>query len=87
MKNAIKLIFRNLSRKPVTTGINLLGLSVSLALVLILSAYSVSEVSTDKFHRNHKNIYLIQPGDDWFYTPAILKPNIDLPELNVNHKQ
>ena len=84
MKNAIKLIFRNLSRKPVTTGINLLGLSVSLALVLILSAYSVSEVSTDKFHRNHKNIYLIQPGDDWFYTPAILKPNIDSHLAGVN---
>jgi len=77
MKNAIKLIFRNLLRKPFTAGINLLGLSVSLALVIILSAYSVSEFSTDKFHKNHENIYLIQPGDGWLYTPAILKPTID----------
>ncbi|WP_319500219.1 ABC transporter permease [uncultured Draconibacterium sp.] len=77
MKNTVKLIFRNLLRKPVATGINLLGLSVSLALVLILSAYSVSEFSTDKFHKNHKNIYMVQPGDEWFNTPAILKSTID----------
>ncbi len=77
MKNVIKLILRNLFRKPVTTGINLLGLSVSLALVIILSAYSHSEFTTDKFHKNHKNIYLIQPGEGWFYTPAILKPTIE----------
>ncbi|QGY44647.1 FtsX-like permease family protein [Maribellus comscasis] len=77
MKNVIKLILRNLLRKPVTTGINLLGLSVSLALVIILSAYSYSEFTTDNFHKNHENIYLIQPLKDWFYTPGILKPIID----------
>ena len=77
MNNTFKLIIRNLLRKPVTTGINLLGLSVSLALVIILSAYSVSEFSTDKFHKNHKNIYLVQPGEGWTYTPGVLKPAID----------
>ncbi len=77
MKNSVKLIFRNLLRKPVTSLINLLGLSVSLALVLILLAYSVSEFSTDKFHKNQENIYLIQSGNNWFYTPAVLKPSID----------
>ena len=78
MKNAIKLIFRNLLRKPVTTGINLVGLSVSLALVIVLSGYSYSEFTTDKFHKNHQNIYLIQPGKDWFFTPGVLKPTIDV---------
>ncbi|MCG6189811.1 ABC transporter permease [Maribellus maritimus] len=77
MKNTIKLILRNLLRKPVTAGINLLGLSVSLALVIILSAYSYSEFTTDRFHKNHENIYLIQPGKNWFFTPAILKPTIE----------
>ncbi len=77
MRNTFKLIIRSLVRKPMTTTINLLGLSVSLALVLILSAYSFSEFSTDKFHQNHENIFIIQPGKGWLYTPAILKPVID----------
>jgi len=77
MKNALKLILRNLLRKPVITGINLLGLSISLALVIILSAYSYSEFTTDKFHKNHQNIYLVQPGEGWLFTPAVLKPTVD----------
>ncbi|MFV0265855.1 MAG: ABC transporter permease, partial [Draconibacterium sp.] len=77
MMKIIKLTFRNLLRKPIITGINLLGLSVSLSLVVILSAYSYSEFSTDKFHTNHQNIYLVQPGEGWLFTPAVLKPAID----------
>ena len=77
MKRTFKHIFRNLSRKPVTTIINLFGLSLSLALVLILSVYSFSEFNTDKFHKNQKDIYLFQPGEDEFWTPGILKPTID----------
>ncbi|MFV0590639.1 MAG: ABC transporter permease [Draconibacterium sp.] len=77
MKNVIKLILRNLIRKPVITSINLLGLSISLALVIILAAYSYSEFTTDKFHKNHQNIYLVQPGEGWVFTPAVLKPTAD----------
>ena len=77
MKNTFKLMIRNLLRKPVTTIINLIGLSVSLALVLILSTYSFSEFTTDQFHIKQKDIYLIQPGEDWLYTPGVLKPTID----------
>ncbi len=77
MKSNIKLIFRNLSRKSSTTIINMLGLSLSLTLVLILSAYSVSEFSTDKFHEKGKNIYFVQQGEQWPNTPAILKTSVD----------
>ena len=77
IKNTFKLIFRNLFRKPVTTVINMVGLSVSFALVLILSAYSYSEFTTDKFHKNHKRIFLIQQAGDFIYTPALLKNTVD----------
>ena len=83
MNNSIKLILRNLFRKPVTAIINIAGLSVSFALVLILMAYSYSEFTTDQFHKNHKNIYLIDKGEGWVYTPALLKSVIDnqLPQV------
>jgi ABC-type transport system, involved in lipoprotein release, permease component len=53
------------------------GLSVSFALVLILSAYSYSEFTTDKFHKNHKRVFLIQQDGDFIYTPALLKNIVD----------
>lgn len=76
MKNTFKLIFRGLLKNRSSSVINILSLSISFALVIILSAYSISEFSTDKFHKNHKTTYLIQPTDSWIYTPAVLKSEI-----------
>lgn len=78
MKYLFKTIVRNFVRNPVTNLINLLGLAISLALVIILSAYSYSELTTDNFHENGENVYLYLPSDDRIYTPGILKENIDL---------
>ena len=52
MKYLFKTIIRNFTRKPVTNLINLLGLSISLTLVIILSVYCYSELNTDNFHKN-----------------------------------
>lgn len=76
MKYFFKTIFRNFTRKPVTNLINLLGLSVSLALVIILSAYCYSELTTDSFQKNAAQVY-IYGLEDHIYTPGILKDNID----------
>jgi len=56
----------------------LLGLTISLALVIILSTYCYSELTTDSFHENGDNVYLYLPSDDRVYTPGILKENIDI---------
>lgn len=77
MKNLFKTIFRNFTRKPVTHLINMLGLAISLALVIFLSAYSYSELTTDNFHKNGDNVYLYLPSEDRIYTPGILKENIE----------
>jgi len=42
MQNIFKTTYRNFVRKPATNLINLIGLAVSLALVIILSVYSYS---------------------------------------------
>ena len=78
MKNLFKTIIRNFTRNPVTNLINLLGLAISLTLVIILSAYCYSELTTDRYHKNGEHVYLYLPSDDRIYTPGILKENIDM---------
>ncbi len=80
MKNIFKSTYRNFVRKPVTNLINLLGLGISLALVIILSVYSYSELTTDNYHKNGKRVFLYSDANNLpqIYTPGVLKDNIDL---------
>jgi putative ABC transport system permease protein len=78
MKNIIKSTFRNFTWKPATNLINLLGLAVSLALVIILSVYSYSELTTDNYHKNGDRVYLFADFKGRVYMPAILKDQVDL---------
>ena len=76
MKYLFKTIIRNFIRKPLTNLINLLGLSISLSLVIILSVYCYSELTTDSFQKNGERVYLYGLQDH-IYTPGILKEHID----------
>ena len=77
MKYLLKTIIRNFIRKPATNLINLLGLAVSFTLVIILSVYCYSELTTDNYHKNGDRVYLYLPSADRNYTPGVLKENID----------
>ena len=76
MKYLFKTIIRNFRRKPVTNLINLIGLAISFTLVIILSVYCYSELTTDNFHKNGDRVYLYGL-DDHVYTPGVLKEHID----------
>ncbi len=78
MYNIFKSTYRNFVRKPATNLINLLGLAVSLALVIILSVYSYSELTTDNYHKNGDRVYLFSKMNNMVYSPAVLKDQIDL---------
>jgi len=78
MHNILKSTYRNFIRKPATNLINLLGLTVSLALVIILSVYSYSELTTDNYHINGDRVYLFSKENNAIYSPALLKDQIDL---------
>ena len=78
MQNILKSTIRNFIRKPATNLINLLGLAVSLALVIILSVYSYSELTTDHFQKNGDRVYLCVRTKENIYTPALLKEQIDI---------
>ena len=77
MKYIFKTISRNFIRKPVTNLINLLGLAISFSMVIIISVYCYSELTTDGFHKNGDRVYLYGLADH-FYTPGVLKEHIDI---------
>ena len=78
MQTIFRSTYRNFVRKPATNLINLVGLAVSLALVIILSVYSYSELTTDSFHKNGDRVFLFSRENNAIYTPAVLKDQIDL---------
>ena len=78
MKYLYKTIIRDFRRKSATNLINLLGLSVSLTLVIILSVYCYSELTTDSHQINGKRVYLYGLSEDRIYTPGILKDQIEI---------
>ena len=85
MKYLFKTIIRNFIRKPATNLINLFGLAISFTVVIILSVYCYSELTTDNFQKNGDRVNLFLSSKDGLYTPGILKTNIDqkIPEAEL----
>ena len=54
----ILLAIRSLMRFRLYTVINVLGLALSLACVIIISRYVYSEATTDHFNKNHERMFL-----------------------------
>jgi len=75
-RNYIKIAIRNMRKDKRHTFINITGLSLGMAIFILISMYTRHEISYDKFHKNHKEIYQIQIGDD-FATLAPLASQID----------
>jgi len=58
-KNTLKTSFRNIINQEWHTVINIAGLAVGIASVLLIMLYVVDEMSYDRFHPNAKNIYRV----------------------------
>jgi len=86
-KNLFSITFRSLSRQGVFSIINILGLSIGLAVVLLISLMNFSELSYDKSFKESKNIYRInsftKDGERWATTANALGPAIkaEIPEI------
>jgi putative ABC transport system permease protein len=72
----LKTIYRNFTHSFFTNLINLIGLSISLTLVLLLSVYCYSELTTDNYHKNINDTFLFRRSKDGVYTPSILAETI-----------
>jgi putative ABC transport system permease protein len=68
IKNYFKIAFRNLWRNKVFSVIKILGLSMGLAVCMLIFLYTKDEISYDRFHKNGALLYRIiqtmQMGDN-----------------------
>lgn len=58
-RNFVLITLRSLRRNGVYSLINIAGLSVSLALSALILLWVSDEVSFDRFHKNHKRLYVV----------------------------
>ncbi|MBQ3738916.1 MAG: ABC transporter permease [Bacteroidales bacterium] len=61
----MKSFFNFLKRNKLYALINLLGLTISMAFVLLLAVYVQKQLSTDAFQENADRIYLVAPQDGY----------------------
>lgn len=87
LKNYIKIALRHLKKYKTYTSINLIGLSVGLAVCITISLWVKYELSYDKYHANTANIYRVINGASAAtqppLAPTLLSDNSELIENAV----
>ncbi|HXJ98960.1 MAG TPA: ABC transporter permease, partial [Gelidibacter sp.] len=58
-RNYIKIAFRNLWRNKGFSAINISGLAIAMAGVILISIWIQNELSFDRFHTNEKDLYKV----------------------------
>lgn len=87
LKNYFKIALRNLRKSKMYSFINITGLSVSLAVSILLLLWVNDELSFDRFNTNAANLYMLAVKFDadniWGSTPAPSGPTAkqQLPEV------
>ncbi len=76
LKNYLKIAFRNLGRHKTFSFINIAGLSISLAFVLLIAAYAQFEMGMNKFNKNYDRIYKVGEGDTPAPVAELIKSNL-----------
>ncbi len=64
VRNYLKIAWRNLLQNKVFSIINLLGLSIGIAVCLLIFLFIMTEYSVDRFHRNGASIYRVMRNID-----------------------
>ena len=59
LRNYLTIAFRTLAHNKAYSVINVVGLSIGLAVAMLIILYTKDEVSYDRFHANNPNIYRI----------------------------
>jgi len=67
----LKILIKQLLRNKTYTAITILGFSISLMFVILLSVYIESELSVDKFQKNKDRIYRFTTGESSSSAPPV----------------
>ena len=90
IRNFFLLALRNLKRDMFYNLMNILGLTIGISSSLLLLMYVIDDLSYDKYHENHENIYRIgthisEPDDafSWSVCPYPMAPQLkeDFPQV------
>ena len=90
MNHQIKIVLRNLSRKPVYSIITFAGFTFAIAAGLLIYLWVYNESGYDKFHNDYQRIYrvltLSKQGDEIIKSPNCYRPvaatmKMDYPQI------
>ncbi|MDX1672017.1 MAG: FtsX-like permease family protein [Balneolaceae bacterium] len=59
LKNYLKIAFRNIWKRKGYSLINITGLSIGIAVAILITLYAVNELTYDQFHENADDIYMV----------------------------
>jgi putative ABC transport system permease protein len=76
LKNYLLVTLRNIRKFKVFSFINIVGLSTSLAIIILIVSYAEMELSINKFHENYDHIYKVGKGNTAAPVADIIKLNI-----------
>jgi putative ABC transport system permease protein len=65
IKNYLTIAFRALIRSKVHSAINIIGLSLGIAVCLLITLYVKDEWTFDRFHSKSDRIYRVYASEDW----------------------
>jgi len=60
IKNYLLSLYRNITRNKFYSALNIAGLSIGLAAAILILLYVQDELSFDKYHTNHEQIYRVE---------------------------
>lgn len=60
IKNYLLSLYRNITRNKFYSALNIAGLSIGLAAAILILLYVQDELSYDKYHTNHEQIYRVE---------------------------
>jgi putative ABC transport system permease protein len=92
IKNYLLIAIRSLKKQLAYSTINVFGLALGLAAILLITLWISDELSYDRFHENGKNIYRVsvdfrsgEMSNRTNVSPAVLLPSMlkDVPELET----
>jgi putative ABC transport system permease protein len=79
IKNYLIVALRNLRRNYVFTSINIIGLTLGLAINAIIVLYLVNELTYDRFNKDYKQIYRLHQEVNYGGSARGLDPRVNAP--------
>ena len=80
LRNYFKIALRNLMKNPVFSFINVAGLSLGIAVFVLILQYIGFEKSVNGFHKNlpelHRVLFESKEGEIYDYSPPVLAPTV-----------